>query len=143
VGVEIRHIPVDTGRLAGFTCTVGPMPYTDRESGEARTDRESGLPLFQVGVTVRLVGEREAETWLVQVPGEPVGLVEDEKVRVYDLSVSHWSREGRSGLTYRASAITPVNAPAPASTAATGAGTTSAGAESGGRAASGRAAARD
>jgi hypothetical protein len=117
--MAIRNIPVDTGRLSGFTCTVGPEPYTDRESGEARTDRESGLALYQVGITVRLVGAREAEVWTIQVPGEPVGLVEEEKVRVYDLSVAYWSRDGRSGLTYRASAITPLNAPAPVAADAT------------------------
>jgi hypothetical protein len=141
VTVEIRHIPVDTGRLKGFTCTVGPMPYTDRDSGEARTDRESGLPLFQVGVTVRLIDEREAEVWLIQVAGEPVGLVEDEKVTLHGLSVQYWSREGRSGLTYRASAITHANAPAPA--AAVGP-VPAAAAETGpGRAPGGRGAARE
>jgi hypothetical protein len=118
VVVAIRNIPVDAGRLSGFTCTVGPQLYADRETGEARTDRDSGLPLYQVGVTVRLVGTREAEVITVQVPGEPVGLVEDERVRVYDLAVAYWSREGRSGLTYRASAITPANAPAPAASTA-------------------------
>lgn len=114
VAMAIRNIPVDVGRLAGFTCTVGPQPYADWESGEARTDRETGLPLYQVGVTVRLAGTREAEVITIQVPGEPVGLVEDERVKVYDLAVAYWSREGRSGLTYRASAITHANAPAPA-----------------------------
>lgn len=112
--MAIKNVPVDVGRLSGFTCSLLPAPYMDRDSGEPRTDRESGLPLYQVGVTVRLVGAREVETWTIQVPGEPVGLVEDEKVKVFDLSVAFWSRDGRSGMTYRASAITPVNAPAPA-----------------------------
>lgn len=112
--MTIRNIPVDVGRLAGFTCTVAPQPYADRDTGEARTDRDSGLPLYQVGVTVRLSGTREAEVLTIQVPGEPVGLVKDERVRIYDLAVAYWSREGRSGLTYRASAITPANGPAPA-----------------------------
>jgi hypothetical protein len=111
--LTIRNIPVDVGKLSGFTCSLLPAPYTDRDTGEPRTDRDSGLPLYQVGVTVRLVDAREVETWTIQVPGEPVGLVADEKVRVYDLAVAYWSREGRSGLTYRASAITAANAPVP------------------------------
>jgi hypothetical protein len=136
----IRNIPVDVGRLAGFTCTVGPQPYADWESGEARTDRETGLPLYQVGVTVRLVGTREAEVITIQVPGEPVGLVEDERVTVYDLAVAYWSREGRSGLTYRASAITHANAPAPAPAVVAA---PSSGEQGAGRVAGGKAAARD
>jgi hypothetical protein len=138
--MTIRNIPVDVGRLAGFTCTVGPQPYADWESGEARTDRETGLPLYQVGVTVRLSGTREAEVITIQVPGEPVGLVEDERVRVYDLAVAYWSREGRSGLTYRASAITHANAPAPVPAAVVA---SPSGEQGAGRAAGGKAAARD
>jgi hypothetical protein len=140
VVVAIRNIPVDAGRLSGFTCTVGPQLYADRETGQARTDRDSGLPLYQVGVTVRLVGTREAEVITVQVPGEPVGLVEDERVRVYDLAVAYWSREGRSGLTYRASAITPASAPAPAAPAAGPSGPDASGAA---RPSGGRSAARE
>ena len=140
--MAIRNIPVDVGKLSGFTCSLLPAPYTDRDTGEARTDRDSGLPLYQVGVTVRLVGTREVETWTIQVPGEPVGLVEDEKVRVYDLSVVSWNRDGRSGLTYRASAITPASAPAaPVAPAASGpSGPDAAGAA---RASGGRAATRE
>ena len=140
--MTIRNIPVDVGRLAGFTCTVKPQPYADRDTGEARTDRDSGLPLYQVGVTVRLAGTREAEVLTIQVPGEPVGLVEDEPVRVYDLTVAHWNREGRSGLTYRASAITAANAPAP-SAAAAASGSSGSDAAGAARPSGGRAAARE
>jgi hypothetical protein len=107
VAVSIRNIPVDVGRLAGFACAMPPEPYADRDTGEARTDRETGLPLYQVGITVRVSGTREAEVLTIQVPGEPVGVVVDEPVTLHGLTVAHWSREGRSGLTYRASAITP------------------------------------
>jgi hypothetical protein len=111
--VTMRTIPIDVGQLSGFTCALLPEAVADRETGEARTDRDSGLPLYQVGVNVRLTGTREAYALLVQVPGEPVGLVEDERVKVYDLRAVPWNRDGRSGVTYRASAVTPANAPAP------------------------------
>jgi hypothetical protein len=118
--VNIRNIPVDVGRLAGFACTIAPSPIEDRESGQQRMDRESGLPLYQVGVTVRVLGASEAEVLTIQVPGEPVGVLEDERVRLYGLSVQHWNRDGRSGLTYRATAITHANAPAPVPAGAAG-----------------------
>lgn len=112
--MTMRTIPIDVGRLSGFTCSLLPAPYTDRETGEARRDRESGLPLFLVGVNVSNPQAREAYSLTIQVPGEPVGLVENQVVRVFDLTASPWDRDGRSGVTYRASAITPATAPAPA-----------------------------
>lgn len=136
--MTMRTIPVDLGQLSGFTCALLPEAVADRETGEARTDRDSGLPLYQVGVNVRLTGTREAYALLVQVPGEPVGLVEDERVKLYDLRAVPWNRDGRSGVTYRASAITPANAPAPARPApAPG----SSGADTAGKAAGGKGAA--
>lgn len=112
--MTMRTIPVDVGRLDGFTLALVPAPYADRETGEARKDRDSGLPLFLVGVNVSNPEAREAYSLMIQVPGEPAGLALNQVVKVYDLTASPWDRDGRSGVTYRASAITPANAPAPA-----------------------------
>ena len=115
--MTMRTIPIDVGKLSGFTCSLLPAPYADRETGDARRDRDSGLPLYLVGVNVSNPEAREAYSLTIQVPGEPVGLAENQVVRVYDLTASPWDRDGRSGVTYRASAITPANTPAPSAAA--------------------------
>jgi hypothetical protein len=112
--VTMRTIPIDLGKLAGFTLALLPEPYADRETGEARTDRATGLPIYLVGVNVSLPAEREAYALTIRVPGEPAGLQLNQVVRVHDLVAVPWDRDGRSGVTYRASAVTPASAPAPA-----------------------------
>jgi hypothetical protein len=111
--VTMRTIPIDLGKLAGFTLALLPEPYADRETGEARTDRASGLPLYLVGVNVSFPAEREAYALTIRVPGQPEGLELNQVVKVYDLVAVPWDRDGRSGITYRASAITPASAPVP------------------------------
>jgi hypothetical protein len=105
--VTLRNIPVDLGKLAGLLCTSAPEVRADMVTGEVRTDRATGLPLYLVGVLVKVAGERRAYVLDVQVPGEPVGLVEGEPVAVEGLEAAPWERDGRSGVTYRASAIRP------------------------------------
>ena len=112
--MTMRTIPVDLGKLSGFTLALLPAPYTDRESGETRKDRDSGLPLYLIGVNISNPEAREAYSLMIQVAGEPAALELNQVVKVYDLTASPWDRDGRSGVTYRASAITPANTPAPA-----------------------------
>jgi hypothetical protein len=131
--MTMRTIPVDVGRLSGFTCSLLPAPSVDRDSGEPRRDRRSGLPVFLVGVNVSNEEEREAYSLTIQVPGEPAGLALNQVVKVYDLTASPWDRDGRSGVTYRASAITPANAAAPSASSAAD---TASGRATGGRAVS-------
>ena len=118
--MTMRTIPIDLGKLSGFTLALVPAPYLDRDSGEPRKDRESGLPLYLVSVNISNPEAREAYSVQIQVPGEPAGLVENQVVKVYDMTASPWERDGRSGVTYRASAITPANAPRPAPSAPQG-----------------------
>jgi hypothetical protein len=112
--MTMRRIPIDVGKLSGFTCAWAPEPDLEYDSTEQKRDRESDLPLYVVGVNVRYVGTREAVSIKVQVPGLPVGLEENQVLKIYDLNAVPWEREGRSGINYRASAITPANSPAPA-----------------------------
>lgn len=118
--MTMRTIPIDVGKLDGFTLALVPAPYTDRDTGEARKDRDSGLPLYLVGVNVSNPEAREAYSLMIQVPGEPAGLELNQVVRVYDLTASPWDRDGRSGVTYRASAVTAANAAASARPVAAG-----------------------
>jgi hypothetical protein len=105
--VTLRNIPVDLGKLSGLLCTSAPEVRADINTGEVRTDRASGLPLFLVGVLVKVEGERRAYVLDVQVPGEPAGLVEGQPVTIDSLEAAPWDRDGRSGVVYRATAIRP------------------------------------
>lgn len=113
----MRRIPVDLGQLSGFTCAWPPEPDLEYDSTEQKRDRESDLPLYVVGVNVRIAGTRESYSLKVQVPGLPVGLEENQVVKLDHLTASHWERGERSGINYRASAITPATAPPPAAPA--------------------------
>ncbi len=104
--MSMRSIPVDITRLTGFMCASAPEIRVDPTTGEIRTDRESGQPLYLVGIVVKLAGTRLAYVIDVQVPGEPVGIREGQPVKVHDLEARPWEVDGRSGMSYRASAIT-------------------------------------
>ena len=108
--MSLRSIPVDISRLTGFMCASAPEIRVDPTTGEIRTDRESGQPLYLVGIVVKLAGTRLAYVLDVQVPGEPVGIREGQPVKVYDLEARPWEVDGRSGMSYRASAITAESA---------------------------------
>jgi hypothetical protein len=118
--VTLRTIPIDTGKLSLWLCASAPEVRSDPTTGEVRTDRESGKPLYLVGVLVKVAGERRAYVLDVQVPGEPSGLAEGETVAVADLEAAPWERDGRSGVTYRASAIVPAPVPDAAKPAVSG-----------------------
>jgi hypothetical protein len=134
--VTMRTIPIDVSKLSGFMCAYAPEPNADRVTGEVRKDRDSGLDQYLVGITVRFAGTREAYVLNVQVPGEPVGVVENQAVRVHDLTASPWDRDGRSGVTYRASAVTAASAAPAAASAAVSSGADTSGVGRGGRVAS-------
>lgn len=135
-----RHV-LDLSRMTLFNCASLPEPVLEYESTEPKKDRATGLPLYKVGVTVRNKDDRKAWTIDIEVPGEPVGLEEGGRVRLFDLSASPWTQEGRWGIKYRASAITAADAPAlPAAPAAA---STVPDTPAAGRVAGGKAAARE
>jgi hypothetical protein len=123
----MKRIPVDTNRLSGALCVSAPEVKADPNTGEVRMDKATGQPVYLVGVSVKLTGERKAYVLDVAVPGEPVGVVEGAPVRVFDLVAVPWEVDGRSGMSYRASAVTTATAagghppePAPAARAGKG-----------------------
>ena len=109
--MTLRTIPIDTAKLSLWLCASAPEVRSDPTTGEIRKDRDSGQPLYLVGVLVKVAGERRAYVLDVQVPGEPSGLVEGETVKVADLEAAPWERDGRSGVTYRATSIVPAPVP--------------------------------
>lgn len=113
--MAMRTIPVDVSKLEGFICVSAPELRVDPTTGEVRTDRVTREPLYLVGVVCRISGNRAAYVLDIQLVGEPAGLVEGQEVTVCDLVAVPWEVDGRSGMSYRASAITPAHpAAAPA-----------------------------
>ncbi|WP_328464004.1 SCO3933 family regulatory protein [Streptomyces sp. NBC_00448] len=119
---QLQSIPVDTSRLGMILCVVGPEPRVNPETGQVRQDRD-GNTIFVVGVVVRQVEGRRAETIEVAVPGEPRGIVEGMPVRIENLTAIQWTMGARSGTSFRATAITAGPVPqGPAVAASAGAG---------------------
>ncbi|MGP8297553.1 SCO3933 family regulatory protein [Streptomyces inhibens] len=111
----MQSIPVDTSRLGVLRCAVGPEPkIADFEAKQVKKDRD-GNTIYTVGVTVRQDGWR-VSVIEIAVPGEPKSVVEGTEVRVTGMEAFAWAMGDRHGISFRASAITPVPA-APAATA--------------------------
>lgn len=110
--MTLRNIPIDQTKLELFLCASAPTVRADPATGEIRTDRISGKPIFLVGVLVKMRDDRRAYVLDVQVPGEPAGLSEGAPLVMTELQATPWERDGRSGVTYRATSITPGSAPA-------------------------------
>ena len=118
----MRAIPVDVAAFTGFACVMLPEPkLVDIETGEVRKDRRSGQTVYVVGVCA--MRGRDSSVIQVSVVGEPAGLVLGGPVQVNELEASPWDRDGRSGVAWRASAVTPVlGTPAPGNSGAAGTG---------------------
>jgi hypothetical protein len=119
----MQRIPVDLSRCL-VQCTELPAPRV--RDGRPMVDRDSGAPLFTVGVCV--IQERTADVVRVTVVGEPAGLVPGGAVTVRGLVASPWEREdersGRRshGIAFRAESITPALPPGGSAAAGPGPG---------------------
>jgi hypothetical protein len=91
-----------------FFCTRAPEARTDRDTGAARTDRESGLPLFQVQLAA--LDSTGGEVLAVTVAGQPEVAV-GAPVTVDGLYAIPWSQGDRSGVAYRAASIRSTGSP--------------------------------
>ncbi|MBP2404007.1 hypothetical protein JO379_003476 [Streptomyces syringium] len=82
------------------------------ETKEVKTDRD-GNTIYTVAVMVRQDGRR-VSVIEISVTGEPKGVVEGAEVRVTGLEAFSWAMGDRHGISFRAAAITPAPAAAPA-----------------------------
>ena len=101
------RLPIDTSRLK-FLVVADPEPLRQFEEGKPRdawaprTDT-NGEVLWRVQLVA--LGDGEAEIIRVAVPGDPkVG--QGETVAVDGLTAQAWELDGRSGMAFRARAIT-------------------------------------
>lgn len=106
----MQNMPIDVARLGTCMCVVPPEPRVNRETGEVRKDRE-GNTVYVVGISVRQKERRRADVIDVSVPVEPRGVLEGVPVQIADLMATAWSIGDRSGISFRASGVTPAAGP--------------------------------
>lgn len=107
---EAMKLKIDTTAVQ-FMCTKTPEPRTDFGSGQARIDKISGLPLYLVQLMA--LDADGGDVIAVTVIGDPkVGV--GQHVSVTGLVATPWSQDGRSGVAFRADAITAADGAAKA-----------------------------
>lgn len=96
-----------------FFCTRAPEARTDRDTGVARMDRETGLPLWQVQLAA--LDNTGGEVLAITVAGQPSVTV-GSPVAVEGLVAIPWTQGDRSGVAYRAAALRTTGSPIPGMT---------------------------
>jgi hypothetical protein len=96
-------LKIDTAGVS-FTCTRVPEQRVSFDTGQPRVDKATGLPLWLVQVMA--LDESGGDVISVTVAGEPK-VSAGGAVTVTGLVALPWSQDGRSGIAYRADAITP------------------------------------
>lgn len=104
-------VPVDVSKWQLLTVSEAqPQLQYDKnkppQEREPKTDR-NGEILWQVDLVA--LGEGDAEVIRVSVPGDPK-LKQGEIVRAEGLTAHAWEMEDRYGVSFRASALRPVQA---------------------------------
>ena len=97
-------LKVDTSNLT-FLVVAAAVPVRDFDTGRAKV--EDGQALFSVRLVAMDPGSGEAEIIAVKIPGEPVGLVPGQPVRLHELTAQPWSIADKSGVAFRAAGVEP------------------------------------
>ena len=98
---------IDTARVS-FVCTRAPEQRIAFDTGQAKTDRETGLPLWQVQLMA--LDASGGDVIAVTVAGDP-NVTVGQPVQVDGLVALPWNQESRSGIAFRADAIRATGAP--------------------------------
>ncbi len=100
------QLPIDTSNLTLLAGRVEPV--IDFETRQPRADA-NGERVY--GVDVVAFGAEAPQIWPVKISGQPRGVAVGQQIKVPGLIATPWSREGRSGIAFRAEAIAPVAVP--------------------------------
>ena len=100
----MKTLPIDTSKMTAFIG--GAIQPATKEDGTQRHDRE-GRPLFNVPVVLIIEGAN-AEALSVRIPGPIVQAAPMTPVQVEQLEARPWSFDGRSGVSFSATAVKPV-----------------------------------
>ncbi|BAX96705.1 putative regulatory protein [Mycobacteroides stephanolepidis] len=95
-------LKVDTAAVQ-FMCTKNPEPRTDFGTGQPKIDKATGTVLHQVQLMA--LDADGGDVLAVTVAGQPKVTV-GQQVSVTNLVATPWSQDGRSGVAFRADAIT-------------------------------------
>jgi hypothetical protein len=98
---------IDTSGVT-FLCARAPETRTDFNTGAPRVDKATGLTLWQTQLVA--LDDTGGEVLPVTMPGEPKVTV-GQSVSVSGLVALPWSQGDRSGIAYRAEAITAAGDP--------------------------------
>ncbi|MFI1955646.1 hypothetical protein ACH437_28055 [Streptomyces xinghaiensis] len=104
---------VDLSTAVVFVAVEPKLKVINRDTGEVAVDRETGVKMMSIGLTV--ADEGEANLYTVNVPetGVQRGLVPGMPVAVTGLRARDWENtfngEKRFGIAFRAVAVTPLN----------------------------------
>ena len=109
------RLRLDTSQVLRFIVSRPPAPKNDFETGQQRSDQQTGELLFTVQVMA--LDDSGGDVLSVTVPGEPK-VVLGQDVRIDGLVATYWEQGGRSGVAFRAASIQPMEAPRPARTQA-------------------------
>ena len=95
-------LKLDVNRT-GFTVTHDAVLRKVFETGQPKIDKTTGLP--QYAVQMLALDATGGEVVTVTVPGDPKVTV-GQQVTVTNLIALPWSQNGKSGIAFRADAIT-------------------------------------
>ena len=105
---------VNIARVA-FTVTKAPAEKCD-QNGVQKKDRTTGEPLF--ATQLMALDETGGDMLTVTTAGVPPKVTVGQQVTPVELEAIPWATNGRSGVAYRASSLTPVGASASAKASA-------------------------
>jgi hypothetical protein len=109
----MRVIPVDTTGALVMVAQDPRPKLKDRRTGEVATDAETGATLMTLDVTFVANGEAEVMNLTVPETGLPEGLMPGMPIKLTALVARPWANEfngeKRSGIAFRASAVTVAN----------------------------------
>lgn len=100
------RLPVDTSAMV-LVAMAAPEPVVDFTTRQPKADSD-GQPLYSVQVAAMY--DDQGEVLAIKVAGHPTGISPGQAVQVAGLVAQPWALGERSGVSYRASSIRPMEA---------------------------------
>jgi hypothetical protein len=99
----VMRLLVDISRVT-FTVTKAPAEKCD-QNGVQKKDRTTGEPLFTTQVMA--LDETGGDMLTITTAGAPPKVSVGQQVHPVELEAIPWATNGRNGVAYRASSLTP------------------------------------
>lgn len=110
--VTVQNVRVDTGDWIRPRLIADPEPVVDFDTGQIKINPKTGERDYVLSVAVRREGQRRSSAIEVKVRGmQAPDVSEGEVVAFEGLIVTYWEQNGRSGLAFRADAVTRAMVP--------------------------------